>query len=94
MKLFKTLVLVGYGHSHFAKLDQPTTFDQENKFEPELGTLDRSKRYPSRRGPPGTNVQSRPRAQIDDPRGAPGVAQVCYNFESFKLNHILSQQNG
>ena len=76
MKWFKTLVLVGYGHSHFAKLDQRTAFDPENKIGPELGTLGRSKRYPRRRGPPGTNFQSRPNSQIDDPRGAPGVAQV------------------
>ena len=77
MKLFKTLALVGYGHSHFAQLDRLTSFGPENKLV-EIGPseqLNRSTRYPRRRGPPGTNVQSRPSSQIDDPRGAPGVAQ-------------------
>ena len=91
MKWFKTLLLVGYGHSHFAKLDQPTTFDQENKFGPESGVLDRSKRYPRRRGPPGTNVQSRPSSQLDDPRGAPGVAQVCFYLRMHRLYSIVNK---
>ena len=81
MKLFKTLALVGYGHSHFAQLDRLTSFGPENKLV-EIGPsehLNRSTRYPRRRGPPGTNVQSRPSSQIDDPRGAPGVAQAGFN---------------
>ena len=81
MKLFKTLALVGYGHSHFANLDHLTAFDHsENKLatNDQLEPLERSKRYPGRRGPPGTTVQNRPSSQIDDPRGAPGVAQAGF----------------
>ena len=85
MKLFKTLALVGYGHSHFVNLDHLTAFDHpENKLvkNDPLESLERSKRYPGRRGPPGTTVQNRPSSQIDDPRGAPGIAQAGFILSS------------